>query len=238
MANSQSAVQPVACVSPCRPSRHRTVITAVLWLLFWGLLFLLFDFGWNFLERDELALIRDQISFVVWSLFFFPLMIMIGFSTCVISFSSYFQNRETRFLLTQPVSEAAVFFHKSREATGFASWATLFISLPIVITFGLNNAEGILFYPAAIAGFVPFVVLSASIGAIVAVLVGLLLPRARKLLIVLSVLAAGIGIWKIIRMAAGGKGVAQKRRRTAMGRQSAGPRFRPRFRLPALGMDD
>ena len=179
-------------------SKQRMVIAAILWILFWGFLFILFNAGWKFLERSDLALIRDQISFVIWNLFFFPLMTMIAFSACIISFTSFFQNKETDFLLTLPVSDVAIFFHKMRESIGFAGWATMFIGLPLVITFGLHHSETLLFYPLAFIAFIPFVIFSASVGVIVALLIGLIIPKSKKLIVWALIIVSGLGLWKLI----------------------------------------
>ncbi|MFA4985129.1 MAG: hypothetical protein WC712_00965 [Candidatus Brocadiia bacterium] len=186
-------------------SPRRAAIAAVLWSLFWGLLFLLFQGGWNFLEKSDFRIIRDEIAFVSWTLFFFPLLVMIAFSNSIISFSSLFQSKETELLLTRPISDGAVFAHKMRESVGFATWATLFISLPLLMTYGMHYAKSLWFYVAAVALFCPFVLLAAAAGTLVALLVGVFLPRRRAFLVWLMVFVTGIGGWKVVEFFATGK---------------------------------
>ncbi|GAB4161806.1 MAG: hypothetical protein Kow00107_09370 [Planctomycetota bacterium] len=176
----------------------RTLIAATLWALVWSLLFILFHEGWQFLSRDEVFIVRDQITFTIWSLFFFPLMTMLGFSACVISFSSFFQSKETDLLLTLPITDVAVFFHKAREAVGFAGWATMFLALPLIVTYGYTYSDSIWFYPASLAVFIPFVLLSASFGVIIALLIGLIAPGSRKILLGLTAVLAGLGLWQLV----------------------------------------
>ncbi len=188
---------------------RRTVVVALLWAAFWGLLFLLFDEGWRFLY-NQLRILSGSIAANVWALFFFPLMVMLAFSSSVISFSSFFQSEETEFLLSLPMSDGGVFAHKAREAAAFSGWATLFIALPLVVSYGRYFAGSLWFYPAAFAAFVPFVLLSTAAWILLALGIGLLAPRRTKLLVWGVVFLVGVGAWKLLQLYQAGKQAAAR----------------------------
>lgn len=177
-------------------SPKKVIVATILWIIFWGILYILFFEGWRFLSH-QVFILRESIAANVWALFFFPLMIMLAFSACVISFSSLYQSRETEFLLTNPISDGAVFAHKMREAIAFSGWATLFLALPLVLTYGKFFATNFWFYPAAFLAFAPFVVLSASVGTLIAVFVGLFAPRKRKILLWGVIVLAVYGAYQV-----------------------------------------
>ena len=171
------------------------MIGVVLWTLFWGLLFIMFLIGWRLLSQ-QLMILQESIAYNIWALFFFPLMAMIAFSSCIISFTSFFQSKETEYLLANPISDGAVFAHKMRESLMFAGWATLFIALPLVVTYGIYFSSGGVFYAAAFLAFLPFVLLSASAGVILALLIAFITPKRKKLLAWGIIGLFGVGVWQ------------------------------------------
>ena len=105
-------------------------------------------------------------------LYFFILFIMLTLSSYLLTFSKFFSSPETRELFLMPISLEVICRVKFLEVLYLASWASVFISIPIFI------GHGIVLGPAALLYFlglpfliVPFVCLCSALGFILALVV-------------------------------------------------------------------
>lgn len=94
--------------------------------------------------------------------FLFGLLLL---SNLIISYSNFFRNRETMFLLTMPVSRRTIFQWKFIESAALASWAFLFLIAPLLAAFGLVRHVPWHFYPTTIILITLFIILPAVMGA-------------------------------------------------------------------------
>jgi ABC-2 type transport system permease protein len=111
-------------------------------------------------------------------LLFAFLLVLLVFSNLVISYTNFFRNRETAYLLTMPVPFGTIFQWKLIESTILASWAFLFLIAPLFV--GL------------------FIVLPAVAGAWVALAMARHLDRRFFQALVVAVVMAvviGVAVW-------------------------------------------
>ncbi len=70
------------------------------------------------------------------SLFFFALFVMLLMSNMLIAFQTLFQSRETEFWAVQPMTPEAVHDARSLEIAVIASWAFVFLGIPLLFAHG------------------------------------------------------------------------------------------------------
>ncbi len=169
-----------------RGSRLRLVMILVCSAIFWIGLFGLFFKGFQFI-----AMYVDLLNTVVeylFSVFFLSLLVMLFFSTGILTYTGLFQSREAGYLLTTPASADRVFAYKFFEAIGFSSWGFLLLGSPMMVAYGLTVQAPSSFYMVFILYLLSFVILPGSVGAAVAILVANFFPRRQK-----TILALGLG---------------------------------------------
>ncbi|MCB1204639.1 MAG: hypothetical protein KDN18_10295 [Verrucomicrobiae bacterium] len=131
------------------------------------------------------SLLGDRLIHVLFFCFF----LMLAFSVAVTSYISLYRSRDTRWLLSLPLSHRTLFLWKCFEAAAFSSWGLAFIIAPLLIAFARLRDVGPLFFLKTTAALVLFLVLASALGAI------LLLTAARWLnrrQIFFAVSAAGL----------------------------------------------
>ena len=163
-------------------SRLKTGFILVFAALFWVGLFLVFVRSFLFLGR--FPGLREVLLELLFSLLFFALMVMLTFSTGIISFGALFRSPESTFLLRQPLPPETVFAYKFIESLLFSSWALVFLGAPALLAYGLTSQAPGYFFPVSLAIFVPFVVVPAAAGTGAAMLLVRYLPRSRRGLLV------------------------------------------------------
>ncbi|MEW6157822.1 MAG: hypothetical protein AB1813_10340 [Verrucomicrobiota bacterium] len=98
-------------------------------------------------------------------LLFAFLFVLLLFSTLVISYTNFFRNRETFYLLSLPVPAQTVFRWKFIESAVLASWAFLFLIAPLLAAYGLTQNLAWHFYVVTVAEVGLFIILPAVGGA-------------------------------------------------------------------------
>ncbi len=119
------------------------------------------------------TLLIERLMFLLFAFLF----VLLLFSNLVISYTNFFQNRETIFLLSLPVAPQVIFRWKFIESALLASWAFLFLISPLLAAYGLTNHVPWHFYLATVALVALFIVLPAVAGAWLAVNVARYLDR-------------------------------------------------------------
>lgn len=164
-----------------------------------GLIFVLIGGGttffyvlFDFLMRQEVfgVPLMDRLVGLVFLAFFSMLM----FSNLIITLSTTYISREVEFLMSQPIAHRQVFNLKLVESIVYSSWAFAILSFPLFVSFGITRQVGWHFYPLALGLVLPFLVIPATLGAIMTMLVAAYLParRTRTLCMVLAVISVGI----------------------------------------------
>jgi len=159
-------------------SRLKVWFIGVFAALFWVGLLAVFLRSFAFVDR--FPGLKDVLLAHLFSLLFFALMVMLIFSTGVISFGSLFRSNESHFLLTQPVSPQSIVAYKFIESLLFGSWALVFLGAPALVAYGLSSDVPLYFFPMSLLVFVPFVAVPAALGTAASMLLVRFVPRGRR----------------------------------------------------------
>lgn len=103
--------------------------------------------------------------------FLFILFVMLIMSQFILSYNSLFRNEENEYLMGLPVGAVHIFPLRFLENTYLSSWAFLFLSVPIYLSYGSVRGAGWQFYIWGAFWSVAFVIIACSIGTILALIV-------------------------------------------------------------------
>ncbi len=109
------------------------------------------------------ALLSDRLIYVM----FFCFMMMLIFSVAVTAYISLFRNRDTRWLLTLPLSHRTIFLWKCFESAAFSSWGLIFILAPLLVAFAEMRGVGALFFIKTAGALFLFLILASVLGSLV-----------------------------------------------------------------------
>ena len=152
-------------------------VTLSFWLFYKGLKFIGSFPGLG-------TVLTERLLYLLFALLFGLLLL----SNLVISYTNFFRNRESAFLMSLPVSWETIFRWKFIESTLLASWAFLFLIAPFLVAFGLTRAVPWHFYAITVFLIVLFIVLPGVAGSWLALSLARYLDR--KSFRVVAVLAA------------------------------------------------
>ncbi|MDX2175290.1 MAG: hypothetical protein SF028_02360 [Candidatus Sumerlaeia bacterium] len=170
-------------------------------MLFYGL--------FRYLMRQDVfgPILMDRLVDLV-ILIFFSLLV---FSNLIITLSTTYLSKEVEFLMGQPVSRQAIFRMKLLETVLYSSWAFALLSLPLFASYGVSRHAVWYFYPLVVVAVAPFLMIPASLGAIVTMFLAAFFParKTRTLCIVLGLVSMGasvlvgrmLGIGRLLRSA-------------------------------------
>ncbi len=159
------------------------VILAVAVLLVGGLGRLFYD-GFVFISSIGgigLIIIQD-----LFALFFLGLGLMLVFSSAVTAYPAIFRAEEMNFLVVKPMPIGHVLIHKYWEVAAISSWAFFFMVIPFIAAYAVFQHLSILFVVWTILFAIPFVMICAAAGTVIAMLVVRWMPRGKWLWIVLG----------------------------------------------------
>ena len=140
------------------------------------------------------TLLVERLMFLLFAFLF----VLLLFSNLVISFTNFFRNRETTFLLALPIPAQTIFRWKFIESALLASWAFLFLIAPLLAAYGLTHQVPWHFYPVTVVLIALFVVLPAVAGSWVAVTIARYLDRRTFQVVAVAVallLLLSAGFW-------------------------------------------
>jgi ABC-2 type transport system permease protein len=148
-------------------SRLLSTVTFLFLTGYMALAFWLFLRGLGFLRNFPGlgVLLAERLLFLLFAFLF----VLLLFSNLVISYTNFFRNRETAFLLSLPIEAQTIFRWKFLESCLLASWAFIFLIAPLLVAFGLNQHLPWHFYLITVALIALFIVLPAVAGAWLAV---------------------------------------------------------------------
>lgn len=137
--------------------------------------FLLFYKGLGFVQKFPGldTLLTERLVYLLFAFLFFLLFM----SNLIISYTNFFRNRETVFLLALPVPRETIFRWKLLESTLLASWAFLFLVAPLLIAFGMTHGAAWHFYLSTLLLLGWFIVLPSAFGAFAAINLARFLDR-------------------------------------------------------------
>jgi len=175
--------------------RSRVEFFVLLLILFGaaGGLFLFFYHSFQFFQGQKPfgPILIDECLY----LFNFALFIMLLISSGVSAYSSLYRSNEIPFLITHPFKWTEIFFLKLVEAFWFSSWSFLFIAIPFLMAYGIGkNVQLMTFFLIGLGLYIPFVILTSTLGTIGATVTVWLLPsrRARRIALIFVITVAAI----------------------------------------------
>ncbi len=176
-------------------SKLRIAVVAGLLALFWLLMFGMFLDAFRFLRTFRA--IADIVLDYIFAFFFVSLLIMMTISNVIIEYTSLYRSEETTFLFTLPVRSENTFAYRGVDSMVFSSWGMATLVVPLIIAYGLTFPVPLYFYAFGLGLAFLFIVFATELGALIALVIALLMPRRRKT--VLAVLAgavlAGLVAW-------------------------------------------
>jgi ABC-2 type transport system permease protein len=180
---SRGSVRPLSIALAC------VVIALFVFFVSWA--------GFRFLRVEMHLPLTGGIVGTLVDLLFLTLGVMLIFSTGLILYGSLFGAPESAFLLSHPLADDQIFAYKFQGAAGFSSWAFLLLGGPVLVAFGVVAAAPWYFYPFLLLFFLGFVLLPASVGALLCLLVVNWVPRRRLqvMIVALVLLTVGLGWW-------------------------------------------
>jgi len=181
-----------------RHSKFKVGVIAAFSAAFWTSLYLLFYHGLDFVQTVAMGHKFYSLIDAMFYIFFFALMVMLVFSNAIIGYSSYFRSKETGFLLASPARAESVFLYKFAESLGFSSWAFIFLGTPLMAAYGRLSGAPWHFYLSSGAFLAAFMFVPAALGAILAMIVTVYVPRTRRGLVLG---AAGIAVLGLLILA-------------------------------------
>ncbi len=181
-----------------RESALKLAVVTAAGLAFWVGIFAASAEGFRFIEKYLGA--AEPLAETLLSLFFLLLGVMLLFSNAIISFGSLFRSEETDLLLTWPLGAANVFLYRLLESIVFSSWAFLVLGFPLMLGYGVSTGAPWYYAVMVLAYFAPFVMLAASVGGAVALVVATYLPERATRVLGLAVVGGlvvtlSVGVW-------------------------------------------
>lgn len=175
--------------------------TAFLLLGLWMLAGLHYGFWRLLVFLDKVELIGDLLLWKLTAMTLLTTFGMVTLSSLIISLSTLFYSSDLPFLLKEPLPLRLVFLDKSLEAAFFSSWMIALALFPYVLALGRVKGLGLDFYAVFLGLLVPFLILAASSGMTVTLLLMYLFPssRTRDVLWVLSSLSVAL-IYVLLRL--------------------------------------
>jgi ABC-2 type transport system permease protein len=180
--------------------RHRLRISLIgfLSIVIWAGLFALFLEGFIFLKGlDANGLISNDITALLFGLFFLSVSMLTVFSCGLLLYGSLFRHPEAWFLLASPTRSDQIFMYKFREALLFAGWPFLLLGTPLLLAYGLVLSASwfyFLVFPLYLLGFL---ILPGAVGAMACLFIVTYASRHRKLVLaaMLTLFLAMVVVW-------------------------------------------
>jgi ABC-2 type transport system permease protein len=178
-------------------SMVRPLTVVLITLLIWALVFYASLDGFRFLRDDANIPLRGEIVGILLDLLFLTLGTLLVFTGGLILYGSLFTAPETAFLLCTPLTDDRVFAYKFQTATAISIWAFLLLGGPILIAYGITCDAPWYYYALLPLFFLGFVLLPASVSALLCLLIVNLLPRQRKQVLIgcIAAVALLLGLW-------------------------------------------
>ncbi|HZU35820.1 MAG TPA: hypothetical protein VFA18_07925, partial [Gemmataceae bacterium] len=177
----------------------RLLTIALCSLLIWGCVYAVGLYGFGFLKSPRNLpnyALAELIVGITFDLLFLALALMLIFSGSIILYSSLFSSAEVTFLLSTPAATDQVFAYKYQGAIAFSSWAFILLGSPMLIAYGVVFGVPWYFYAVLPLFFLGFVLLPGSVGALISLLVVNYIPKRRKQVLVICLLAVVmVGAW-------------------------------------------
>jgi ABC-2 type transport system permease protein len=165
------------------------VFLAIFAIVFW--------LTWQLLDYEELGeyLLRLGLSWL-----FLTFLSFLAFSGVVTALSTFFLSEDLRLLLATPIHPDPFFYSRFVRTTSQASWMVVTFLFPVLLAIGVVRCAGPLYWAAVPFTLLPFILIPASAGSIVTLLLVNIFParRARDVLMLMGLLFA-VGLVLLLR---------------------------------------
>lgn len=113
-------------------------------------------------------------------------------SNIITALSSFFLAKDLDLLVSSPIDWLTFYLSRMLETALHSSWMVVLLSIPMLAAYGLAFDGGIGFVLAALAGFIPFLLIPAALGSAITLTLVNIFParRTKDILSVIGVLAA------------------------------------------------
>ena len=182
-------------------------MTLILFLLTYSITaYLMFRRGLIYFSQLPAAggLLVDRMIQIV----FFCFLMMLMFSVAVSGYIALYRSRDSRWLLTLPITHRVLFLWKIFEAGAFSSWGLLLIAAPLLVAFAEFREAGLGFYARTALALPPFLIIAIS-GAGLALIASVRWLQRRQMIAFGVICVAVFGLW-IVRTILSEKDVAER----------------------------
>jgi len=166
----------------------KTLVLVLLGLAFWAFLFWIsFRVLGYFRTIEGLG---DLLALRLLSMILLTFFSILLFSNVVTALSTFYLSGELEILLSSPVKIESIYRTKFIETLLDSSWMTLVYGLPVFIAYGIVFRAGISYYLGLFLTILPFLMIPASIGILVTMLLVHAFParRAKDIIVLLGLL--------------------------------------------------
>ena len=179
----------------------RMAVMAVVGFVFWAVAFgLLYRVLRYFAGVEEIGALLAGRLLGILLLSFASILLL---SNIIAALSSFFLARDLDLLMSSPVDWLSLYGSRLFETAVHSSWMVVLLAVPMLAAYGIAFDGGLLFVLAALAGFIPFLVIPAALGSAITLVLVNVFParRTRDILSVIGVLAAAglVVLFRLIR---------------------------------------
>jgi len=146
-------------------------------------LFALSRAGFAALHRN--ALFSEPILAYLLSIFFFATTVMLTASSGIIAYGSLFRSEESSLLMSLPVKRRSVYTIVLLRTVLLSSWAFVYFAAPLLVAFGTARGAPPAYFAVTLVAMIPFALVPAGVGTLLALLTAACLPRGRRAAIVI-----------------------------------------------------
>jgi ABC-2 type transport system permease protein len=166
----------------------KTAVLSLLGLGFWAFLYTVSYKVLTYFRTIEG--LGDLLALRLLSMILLTFFSILVFSNVVVSLSTYYLSEELDILLSAPVKTEHIYRAKFIETVIDSSWMTLIYGLPVFIAYGTVFKASLAYYGGLLLTLIPFLMIPASIGILVTMLLVNAFParRAKDILVLLGLL--------------------------------------------------
>jgi ABC-2 type transport system permease protein len=173
------------------------VVGAVFWAIAFGLLYRVLRY---FAGVEEIgALLAGKLLGLL--LLSFAAILLL--SNIIAALSSFFLAKDLDLLVSSPVDWLSFYGSRLLETALHSSWMVVLLAAPMLFAYGMAFDADLWFVLAAVAGFIPFLLIPSALGSAVTLVLVNIFParRTRDILSVIGVLAAAglVVLFRLIR---------------------------------------
>lgn len=118
---------------------------------------------------------------------------MLVFSNLIIMLTTTYISREVEFLMSQPIRHRYLFFAKLVESIVYSSWAFVILSFPLFWSLGRSREiTDWQYYAWTVVMVIPYLIIPAAVGAIVALVITAWFPPRRMLRLAIVLALVGL----------------------------------------------